>query len=752
MERLGRIVFVTALSSLLAPFCVNAQAARQVSPEAVPPAASGSPHHRLKIGLALSGGGARGVTHIGILRALERMHIPIDYVAGTSMGAIVGGLYAAGATTQDLETLVRTTDWGEILSDRPTRDMLSFREKEDDRRYIEGLDLGLDAKGLHVTEGLINGQKFLFMLESNTLKVSTIVNFDDLPIPFRCVATDLATGDKFVFSKGSLPWAIRASMSLPAIFTPVEEEGHILVDGGIADNLPVDVVRAMGADVVIAVDIGTPPLDCNQINSPVAVYGQVLNVLMQKEIRAQAGNATLLLRPPLGRVGIMDFPNSLKLIPVGEKIVEDNAAALAKYAVSAEEYAAWEARVRGPLPPPSTVDFVEFAGTDPADEARLRDKMKTRPGEPIDIKKLQEDLLLVYDTGDYAAVNYEIVQRGDKKGVVITARPDPIGPNYIRFGTELSSDFKYNSNWSIFAGLRFTRLNRLDAEWKSDLEIGLNQRLYTEWYQPLSRGGRVFLAPYLSYSNELDYVFLNARMSDPSANYRTSQGWAGLDLGFNIGRSGQLRFGPRWGNASFTRAVGGDLFPNFHASLGEIRLAYEYDRLDSADFPTRGIHATLAGLDSERGMGATDSYQTAELKFHAYQRLDERSSIFEWISAGTSFATDVPYYDWFRIGGPSSFGGFMEGQLTGPYYGAVRLGYQYRFANFPAIVGTGAYAVVFADAGNSWILPQQIGWSHLKGSGTIGFGSSTKLGPVLFGYSYASGKSQMLFLSVGKRW
>ncbi len=399
----------------------------------------------------------------------------------------------------------------------------------------------------------------------------------------------------------------------------------------------------------------------------------------------------------------MDFEHALTLVPVGEKLVDDQAAALSKYAVSAEEYAAWTSRVRGLPPPPSKIDFLEFAGTDPLDEGLLRGKMSLKPGEPIDMENLKKDLLLVYNTGDYTSVTYEIVQRGDQRGVVITAKPNPTGPNYMRFGIDLSSDFRYNSNWSIFAGLRFTRLNRLGAEWKSDLEVGLNQRLTTEWYQPLMRSSRVFVAPYLKYNNELDYVFPNQEINNPAASYRTNLTWAGVDLGFNLGLSGELRIGPRWGRANYSRAVGPVLFPSLEASLGGIALAYKYDRLDSADLPTKGVYIALTAYDSETAMGADAKYQKAELKIHAFQPLGARSGIFEYLSGGTSFGNEVPRYDWFRVGGPGSFGGYMEGQLAGPYYGAVRLGYQYKFATLPAIIGRGLYFMAFADAGKAWV-------------------------------------------------
>ena len=747
-----------ALALALTTLFLSLQVLPQTAPTDIPAVQTAPtlepPHRRPKIGLALSGGGARGVTHIGVLRALERMHIPIDYIAGTSMGSIVGGLYATGATTKDLENLIEKTNWVEIFADRPPRDQLPFRVKEDDRTYLEGFQMGLDSKGAHLSKGLINGQKLMFLLENNTQRVSTTKNFDDFPIPFRCVATDIVSGEKFVFSKGSLPLAIRSSMSLPAIFQPVEHEGFLLVDGGIADNLPVDVVRAMGADVVIAVDIGTPPLDRAKITSPLAVYSQVMNVLMQKEIDVQAGRADILLRPNLGGYSMMDFGHALTLVPVGEKLVDDQAAALSKYAVSADEYAAWEARLRNVSPPPSKIDFLEFAGTDPLDEGLLRGRMSTQPGEPINMQNLQKDLLLVYNTGDYAAVNYEIVQRGDQRGVVITAKPNPTGPNYMRFGIQLSSDFRYNSNWSVFAGLRFTRLNRLGAEWKSDVEIGLNQRLYTEWYQPLMRNNRVFVAPYLRYNNELDYVFPNQELNNPAATYRTTLSWAGFDLGFNLGLSGELRIGPRWGRANYSRAIGPSLFPSLVASLGGYQVIYTYDRVNSADLPTKGVYISLAAYDSEKAMGAEAKYQKAELKIRAFQPVGQRNGIFGYLSGGTSFGTDVPRYDWFRIGGPNSFGGYMEGQLTGPYYGAIRLGYQYQFATLPAFIGKGAYFMAFMDAGKAWVLHYDTPGvtNDVKYSGTVGMGSSTRLGPVFFGFSYAQGGNQMLYLSIGKRW
>jgi len=262
---------------------------------------------RPKIGLALGGGGARGAAHVGVLRVLEEMHVPVDYVAGTSMGAVVGGLYASGMSPDEIESALTQIDWNDTLTDRTQYKDLPFRRKEDENRYLTSFEAGLRGRRLTLPSGLQSAQKVRFLLQSNLIDVAHIHDFSELPIPFKAVAADIETGEAVVLDHGDLSEAIRASMSIPGVFSPIEIDGRMLVDGGIADNVPVDVVRAMGADVVIAVDVGGPLLKREQMGSMFAVTSQVLTILTRRNADLQLKDATIVLAPDVSRYGAMAF-------------------------------------------------------------------------------------------------------------------------------------------------------------------------------------------------------------------------------------------------------------------------------------------------------------------------------------------------------------------------------------------------------------------------------------------------------------
>ncbi len=243
---------------------------------------------RPKIGLVLSGGAARGLAHIGVLKALDEQGIQIDAIAGTSMGAVVGGLYASGYTPAELERIALEMDWQQALSDAPPRKDVPFRRKQDDRDFLVKQKISFRDDGtLGLPLGVIQGQNLAMVLESLLVHTSDNRDFDKLAIPFRAVSTDIATGEKVVFRKGHLPQAIRASMSIPAVFAPVEIDGRLLVDGGMVDNIPVDVARDMGVDVVIVVDIGNPLRDRKDLSTVLDVMNQSITLMTRKNSEAQ---------------------------------------------------------------------------------------------------------------------------------------------------------------------------------------------------------------------------------------------------------------------------------------------------------------------------------------------------------------------------------------------------------------------------------------------------------------------------------
>ena len=252
-----------------------------------PPVTPAAGKKRPKIGLVLSGGGARGITHVGVIKVLEEMNIPVDYIAATSMGSIVGGLYAIDTTPTQLEKLVTSIHWASMFSDSPPRKDLTFREKQREDRFPLPLEIGIRDGEIRGFQGALTGANLELFLHELTGSADGIASFDNLPIPFRCVSTNMVTGKPYVFERGPLYQAMRASMSIPGLFSPAEYGGQILGDGGLVDNLPIDIVRGMGADIVIAVNIGTPLMERDQLTSILGLTSQMINILTEQNVRAQ---------------------------------------------------------------------------------------------------------------------------------------------------------------------------------------------------------------------------------------------------------------------------------------------------------------------------------------------------------------------------------------------------------------------------------------------------------------------------------
>ncbi|MGB6001880.1 MAG: patatin-like phospholipase family protein, partial [Thermoanaerobaculia bacterium] len=395
---------------------------------------------RPKIGLALAGGGAKGVAHVGVLRVLEELNVPVDYIGGTSMGSIIGGLYASGMSVDELEETLLEIDWADTLEDQTRRKDLSFRRKEEQRRYLMGLELGIKKSGIVWPTGLKTGQKLYFMLQTLTLPVADIEDFDRLPTPFRAVATDIHTGEAVVLDHGNLATAMRASMAIPTVFTPVVLDGRLLVDGGLSNNVPVDVVRDMGADIVIAVDVGAPLSD-RQVESMIQVYAQTMRFLTRRNMEPQLAAADLVIVPPgVASYGTLEFKASEKILATGIEGAWEQEEALRRWAVSPEEFQRLQAaRALEPLPP-ATIDFIRVEGNKRVDERIIRNKIRQQPGDPLDSDAVEKDIRLVYGLGDFKQVSYTLIEEGDESGLVIQTEEKPWGPNYMHLGLELATD------------------------------------------------------------------------------------------------------------------------------------------------------------------------------------------------------------------------------------------------------------------------------------------------------------------------
>jgi NTE family protein len=500
-------------------------------------------YHRPKIGLVLGGGGAKGAAHIGVLKVLEEQHIPIDYIAGTSMGAIVGSLYASGLSAAEIEKILTSVDWKDLFTDTPPRQEIDFRRKQEDYQFLTKLELGLGKGGFRLPKGIVGAQKVNVLFETLMLHASDVTDFDKLPIPFRAVAADLETGEMVVIRSGSLAAAARASMSVPGVFPPVAVDDHYLVDGGIVRNLPIDIVKGMGADVIIAIDVGKPLLKRDKLGSALSVMGQMLDIMIKKNVAEQIallGEKDVFIRPELGDIESGDFERGAETARLGEQAARTQVESLRRYSTSEQEYGTFLARHHRDLVTSVKVASVKVGGTERVSPETVASRIEVKPGETVDVASLERDAQRVYGLGDFERVDYRLSRQGDAYDVMIRATEKSWGPNYFRIGLALDSDFEGDSNFNLLAEYTMRWLNRLGAEWKNQLQIGTTMMLFSEFYQPLNYSRFFFVAPRVEWKQWPVDVYDGDRRV---AQYRIRTLEGGIDLGIQPWTYGEARLG-----------------------------------------------------------------------------------------------------------------------------------------------------------------------------------------------------------------
>jgi NTE family protein len=461
---------------------------------------------RPKIGLVLGGGGAKGAAHIGVLKVLEELKIPVDYIAGTSMGAIVGSLYASGLSADEIETLITSIDWKDVFSGNPARKDIDFRRKREDFEILSGLTLGVKDGKIRLPKGLIKDQKANVLFEVLMLHTVEIDDFDKLPIPFRAVATDLETGEIVVLGKGRLADAARASMSVPGAFPPIELNGRILIDGGIVRNVPVDIVRDMGADIVICIDVGKPMKTRKDLEEPLAILNQMIDIMMKKNIKEQIdtlGAKDIYINPKLGKLGSGDFDKAAEIVSIGEKAARENIDALSKYSVSDGEYAVFAKKHHRDQVKEVKIASVkiEMEGESGIPPEVVTSRLEVKEGDTVNIEDLENNAGRVYGMGDFERVDMYMKRVRDGYDLIVKAKEKEWGPNYLRFGMALESDFEGTSSYNILVDYTRRWINSLGAEWKTQIDIGSPNGIYSEFYQPLTVRRLFFVSPHVRWKS-----------------------------------------------------------------------------------------------------------------------------------------------------------------------------------------------------------------------------------------------------------
>jgi NTE family protein len=713
------------------------------------PTAYATEGQRPRVGLVLSGGGARGAAHVGVLKVLDEMRVPVDAIAGTSMGAVVGGLYASGMTGAEIETLIRSLNWQDAFRDRPPREELGFRRKQDERNFLVRYALGVKEEGFVLPPGLVQGQKLEQVLRNAALPVAEIQRFDRLPIPFRAIATDLETGQAVVMDSGDLVTAMRASISAPGVFAPAQREGRLLVDGGLVENLPIDTARAMGVDVLIVVDVSFPLYLRDELKSPLEVTNQAFAILIRGrtlEQRKKLLPTDIVLDPPLGRFASADFSRVPQALRAGEEAARGARGSLASLSLSDGDYKQYLAARSTRSTELPLIEFVRANSASSQYGPLIQETMKDLVGKKLDKELVRSRLSSLYALDRFETIDYALLDDEGHTGLELDLRRKSWGPTYVRMGLNLEDDFEGNSRYN--AALRFiaTELNKLGAEWLTDIQIGENPKFFTEFYQPLSLASRYFIAPQFDFEERSVFEL---RERDRVAEYRVREVEGGLDFGREISNWGEIRFGVHRGTGRRRVLIGDPSLPSVEFDRGGYFTRFSYDRLDSIFFPRHGQQFDLEWRAERENIGADRDFDSVRTSWLVARSVDRHTLIF-WMDAGTTVdALETPENS-FSLGGFLNLSGLPPGFLAGPHYGVGRLIYYRRVGRGgEGVLDLPAYAGVSLEAGNTWLDRKDM-FGDLRMNGSLFFGLDTPLGPVYLATGYDEGGDKAFYLFLGR--
>lgn len=695
----------------------------------------------------LEGGAALGLAHIGVISWLEQHHVPVSYVAGTSMGGLVGGLYATGDSPEEIRSLVSGIDWTAALRGETAYGDLTYRRKEDRRDYPNTLELGVRNRTVMLPEGLNSGHYVGLIFDRVALPYSNTKNFSELPIPFACVGTDLVSGKEYIFRGGSLAQALRSTMSLPAIFSPVRSGGHVFADGGLLNNLPVDVARLMGAEVVIAVHLQTKPMDSGEQISAFGVLGRAISVtIAANELREiqQMQQADVLVTVNLAGFDGTDYQKSAELIAKGLEAAGAKSAILSALSVDDEAWNAYLAarnarRKQAPAPA-----FVAVTGVKPSLARDIQKQLAPYVGQPLDTAALEAQLTLMTGTGRYARLGYQLVENNGQTGLQAVADEKSYGPPFIRPLVVVDGSDQKHIRFTIGARITFLDLGVVGSEWRNDVTLGSEYRLVSEYFRPLTHGSHWFVAPHAFG----DSTAINAYLKDKMiAEYGSQRAGGGMDLGYSISRKAEIRLGYDAGYEKLWPQIGDpESLPTLNGRQGATRLRYSYTSVDNPIIPRRGysLEATAEWFDASPG--ATKGFPVAQTDLWAFRPISKKASLVFNASGGSTFGYNETGLPPFMLGGPRTLAAYGTDELITNQYFLFRAGYLRELIplNF---MGDKLYVIGSYELGKAYDLPQA---SRLPNDFVGALMVNTMFGPAQLGVSVGDTGHRKFFFSVGR--
>jgi NTE family protein len=737
---------------VLASFLLAASAAAtfaQTPPPASAPAAA--PAARQRVGVAFGGGSARGLAHVGVVRWFEEHRIPIDVAAGTSMGGLIGGAYASGMSADELATLLKDTDWDEMFGASSFR-YKNIRRKEDARAYPSRIELGLKGK-IAGPVALNNGQQVEFLLARIAGPYGAIDSFDTLPTPFRCVAVDLVKAEPVVLDRGSLAKALRATMSLPGVFPPVPWDEKVLVDGGAMNNVPADIVRAMGADVVVAVNVGSMAEKRIVDYSMLGLMGQTVDVMMTASTRAAMKGADLVINPPLVGFKSLDWRRSEALAEDGYAATEALKDRLLPLALDETQWAAYQeqrkARRKAGFPAPA---FLTIEGAVSSDERRMRRVLEPRVGQPLDVTGLETDLEMLAGLDRYESVVWRLAEKDGTWGIVVDARQKTNAPPFLMVGLSLQNTTSEDFAFQLAA--RYLTFDRLGSgsELRFDAAAGASPTVGAELYEPLGRSP-LFATVFAGAGRRtINFIADDVVV----AEYESVKQLAGVGVGVNLGRDSDVRALYSWGHIDTSVTAGDPGLPELRGGEERVELRWRYDGQDSVVVPSSGVRAgaTLTHIVSapdapetvvtDRTNDGITQFEAGGSVFKSFRKKRDRA--FAVGGLGTTSGNPLPT-EQFVLGQPLRLGAYNIGEFRGDSYGVLTLGYLRGIGRLPDFLGGPLFLGGWLEAGSAF---DELDAAQVKSNVTIGGIGDTLLGPVLVAASFDFNGRWRYYLGIGR--
>jgi NTE family protein len=636
------------------------------------PAGRAAERQAPKVCVVLSGGQARGAAHLGVLKVLEREGIPIDMIVGASFGSLVGGLYALGYKADEIEKIFASEEMAGVFSNIPARSLDPLLAHSKASYQIELLFRGHTPV---LPTGILSGQRLIEILDRLTTDrmLAAGFDFDKLAIPFRAVATNLVNGEKFVFRNGPMTEAIRASIAVPLIFTPVEKDGMILIDGGWIDNLPTDVARDMGATIVIAVDVTSPLLTKDKIKTLVEVADQSLGLLMQDQMEANLKLADLVLRPDLKGYTGKDYALIPDIARRGAEEAESKLAAIKALVAGIPRRPARPAPTLASRP---TIASISFEGLNAVPAGQLRREVRSKPSRQMDTGILEGDVKRLYASGLFEQVHYRLASAGsDRYDLIFDLRESALHT----LGTALRYDRNYG--FVALAEFRARQVLRTPSIFTLSTQFGgLENHTASLRLVPSQRLPFFVITPEAHYSRREYQDWRNGTLAD---EFRNRQLGAELMIGA-LFHQGEISIGYRTDRAT----IAGGTAPNLQHGVLQmrgLRMNINLSTLDSQDFPNTGMLLAVRADERMKALGSDVSFSRYDADFRQYLPLSNKSNIQLYGSAGYA-RRSIPFYENFYIGGfsyseggPRRLMGFEFDELSAKQIGLLAVSYRYRW-------------------------------------------------------------------------